>query len=110
MRLRAARTWKALAIAALAASVLTARGQQTSPTDALVNKLVQKGILTDGEAKELLAETAQTNPPVSSKWILSDAIKSVNLYGDIRFRYEYRGADNALGSGHRRRPLRVVGP
>ena len=30
---------------------------------------------------------------------MSDSIKSIGLYGDVRFRYEYRSADNAPGSG-----------
>lgn len=68
--------------------------------DALINKLVQKGVLTEKEGKELLAEGAQTNTPaVDSKWKISNAIKSIGLYGDLRFRYEYRGAENAKGTG-----------
>jgi hypothetical protein len=30
---------------------------------------------------------------------LSDSIKSIGLYGDVRIRYEYRAADNVPGSG-----------
>jgi hypothetical protein len=77
---------------------------QTS--DPALNALVKKGFLTEQEAKAALAE-AQTNLPSASeeklpsasKWRLSDSIKSIGLYGDVRFRYEYRGADNAPGSG-----------
>jgi len=68
--------------------------------DALINKLVQKGVLTEKEGKELLAEGAQTNSPATpSKFKISDAIKSMNLYGDLRLRYESRSADNAKGTG-----------
>lgn len=87
------------------ASVAAALGWAFTPSasaqsaDALINKLVQKGILTDAEAKSLLSETTQTNLPPSSKWKISDAIKGVQLFGDVRFRYEYRGADNAPGTG-----------
>ncbi len=67
---------------------------------ALIDKLVQKGILTEKEAKELLSETTQTNnPPSGSKWRIDKAIKSIGLYGNLRMRYEYRGAENAPGSG-----------
>jgi len=77
---------------------------QTS--DPALNALVKKGFLTEQEAKTALAE-AQTNLvnaseeklPSASKWRINDAIKSIGLYGDVRFRYEYRGADNAPGSG-----------
>ncbi len=92
------RTCQLLVIAALASALTIARGQ-TPSADALINKLVQKGILTDQEAKDLMSETAPTNPPAAPKWNLSKTIKSIGLYGDLRFRYEYRGADNPAGSG-----------
>jgi hypothetical protein len=78
------------------AGVVAANGQSA---DALINKLVQKGILSDKEAKELIAESTPTNPPSASKWRINDAIKNIQLFGDIRLRYEYRGAENAPGSG-----------
>ena len=87
-----------MSIAALGIALLTAAGQ-TPSAESLVNKLVQKGILTEAEAKELLSEGTSTNAPAASKWKLSDSIKSIGLYGDVRFRYEYRSADNAPGSG-----------
>lgn len=87
-----------LTLAALAAALITANGQ-TQPAESLVNKLVQKGILTESEAKELLSESTHTNAPPASKWKISDAIKSIGLYGDVRVRYEHRSADNAPGSG-----------
>src|SRR5512139_3642190 len=68
-------------------------------TEALMNKLVQKGILTEKEAKELVAQNTQTNLASAGKWKISDAIKGINLFGDVRFRYEYRDALNAAGSG-----------
>ncbi|MGO9586330.1 MAG: putative porin [Limisphaerales bacterium] len=62
--------------------------------------LIEKGILTVDEAKKIEAETAAretnavNNPPIS-KWKISDSIKSLQLFGDLRLRYEYRGTDNA---------------
>jgi Putative porin len=85
-----------LAITALASTVLSASAQ-TPPAEALINKLVAKGVLTDSEAKELLTDTTTTNQVSASKWKMSDSIKSIGLYGDVRLRYEYRGADNAPG-------------
>lgn len=78
------------------AGALTASAQSA---DALINKLVEKGILSEKEAKELVAESAPTNAPSGSKWKINDAIKNIQLFGDVRFRYEYRGAENAPGSG-----------
>ena len=98
MSIKRARTRATAALAALAAALITANGQ-TQPAESLVNKLVQKGILTESEAKELLSESTHTNAPPPSKWKISDSIKSIGLYGDVRFRYEHRSADNAPGSG-----------
>ena len=93
-------TCKLLTLAAVTAGICalptTASAQSA---DALINKLVQKGILTEKEAKDIMADTIQTNQVSSSKWKISDAIKSIQLYGDVRFRYEYRAADNAPGTG-----------
>jgi Putative porin len=90
-------TYSTLAIAALALTVLSASAQ-TPPAEALINKLVAKGVLTDSEAKELLSEGVQTNQASASKWKLSDTIKSIGLYGDVRLRYEYRGVENVPGA------------
>ncbi|HWI57358.1 MAG TPA: putative porin [Bacillota bacterium] len=88
-----------LALITALASVAWAAQAQTSSADALINKLVEKGILTEKEAKDLAAETIQTNQVSASKWKINDAIKQIGIYGDVRFRYEYRSADNAPGSG-----------
>ncbi|MGA2867100.1 MAG: putative porin [Verrucomicrobiota bacterium] len=78
--------------------------------DALVNKLVEKGILTDKEAKGLITEASQTNHLAgASKWKINDAIKNINLYGDVRFRYEYRSAENpAPGNAYYRERFRYA--
>ena len=67
--------------------------------DPLLNLLLQKGILTEDEAKKVQAEfdAGRTNalqmPPPESKWKINKAIKSIELFGDLRVRYEYRQAD-----------------
>ncbi|MEI6395698.1 MAG: putative porin, partial [Verrucomicrobiota bacterium] len=96
--MKTTRTCKILGVISLVSTALCANAQ-TPPAEALINKLVQKGILTDNEAKELMSEASQTNQVSASKWKLSDSIKSIGLYGDIRLRYEYRSAANAPGSG-----------
>ncbi len=83
-------------MAGLMACAATAAAQSA---DALVNKLVDKGILTQAEAEQLKAEATETNAPPKSKWKISEAIKEIGIFGDVRLRYEYRGADNAPGSG-----------
>lgn len=67
--------------------------------DALINKLIEKGILTEKEAQDIKKEAGQTSLVSASKWRINDAIKSIGLFGDLRFRYEYRGAENVAGSG-----------
>ena len=91
---------------ALVAGLQIGADARAQTTDPALNALVKKGFLTEQEAKDALAD-AQTNLPSASqeklisasKWKLSDSIKSIGLYGDVRFRYEYRGADNPPGSG-----------
>jgi hypothetical protein len=71
----------------------------STQADALVHKLVQKGILTEKEGQDILAETITNMPNIASlssasKWKLNNAIKNIELFGDVRLRYEYRGAAN----------------
>jgi hypothetical protein len=93
-----------LFVGAMALMVLTSQIHAQSMDDVLINKLEQKGILTVEEAKELRMESAaeQTNLvneiPALDKFKMADSIKSMQLYGDLRFRYEYRGVDNAPGA------------
>jgi Putative porin len=63
------------------------------PSDPLLNLLIKKGYVTLEEAQQLRAESEaiQTNnAPSFSKWKIGDGIKSVELFGDIRLRYESR--------------------
>ena len=98
-RIKTKRNPRATWTAALALSACLPQVQaQTS--DALINKLVQKGVLTDQEAKDLVNESSPTNNLAgASKWRINNAIKTIGLFGDVRLRYEYRGAANAAGSG-----------
>jgi hypothetical protein len=87
------------------------RGQCADSSDAahdsgdavhdLLNLLIEKGVFTQEEAQRIGAEAQarRTNaPPASeSKWKISDAIKNVELFGDIRFRYEHRQANDPSG-------------
>ena len=105
---------KAAAISAGILGILTLNAQtqaQTTPAspppasseNPLVETLIEKGILTADEAKKIEAETAarqtnaMSNMPIS-RWKMSDSIKSMQLFGDLRLRYEYRGVDNVPGA------------
>ena len=75
-----------------------------APSDnPLLDTLIQKGVLTEAEARRIEAETAarQTNAGCqlpATKWKIADAIKTIQLFGDLRLRYEYRGVDNVPGA------------
>jgi hypothetical protein len=73
--------------------------------DPLVDLLIQKGILTQDEAGRVEAEaqslrTNQTQmPPMpASVWKISQPIKSIELFGDLRTRYEDRSASDSHGN------------
>jgi len=91
------KTYQTLGLTAFTtlAAAVQAHGQSA---EALINKLIQKGVLTEKEGQELMTET-DTNLVSASKWRLNEAFKNITLFGDVRFRYEYRGADNAPKSG-----------
>jgi hypothetical protein len=64
--------------------------------------LIKKGVLNTDEAKDIEAEsdaeTNSVNPARQSVWQIPSSIKSIQLFGDMRFRYEYRGVDNLPGA------------
>lgn len=77
----------------------TATAFGAEPSDPILDLLLQKGIVTEGEVQKARADTERirTNnltemPPVDSKWKLSKAIKNIELFGDLRLRYEHREA------------------
>ncbi len=86
-----------LAGTAVFLALATAAKAQVS-ADALLDKLVAKGILKPDEAAELKNEAA-TNNAKGTSFKLSGAIKSVEVYGDVRMRYEYRGAELGTEAG-----------
>src|SRR5882762_5257873 len=59
---------------------------------ALLDLLVRKKIITDQDAEEVRAElTKEAAATSGGKWKLSTPITELELYGDARVRYEYRG-------------------
>jgi Putative porin len=76
---------------------LAAPAKAQVSADAILDRLVAKGILKQDEAEELKKEALTNNAEAANmaeaqKFKLSKVIKSVELYGDLRFRYEYRAA------------------
>ena len=76
----------------------------SNTTDPLLDLFIKKGFVTQKEAEQVEAEAEfnRTNqlanavlPP--SKWKISEGIKGVELFGDIRLRYEDRSAEDPAG-------------
>jgi hypothetical protein len=82
-----------LAAASFIFGGVTARAQDAG---ALLDLLVRKKIITDQEAEEVRAElTKEAATTSAGKWKLSTPITELELYGDARLRYEYRGGRTA---------------
>src|SRR4030095_2399312 len=63
---------------------------------ALLDLLVRKKVITDQEAEEVRSELSKEAAATSAgKWKLSTPINEIELYGDARMRYEYRGGRTA---------------
>src|SRR5580698_9936890 len=65
--------------------------------DAILDKLVAKGILTQEEAEQLKKESLTNTPAANnnyeaSKFKMSKVFKDAELFGDLRFRFESRSA------------------
>ena len=77
-------------------------GSCAEASDPILDLLLQKGIVTDGEVQKARAdaERIRTNlmemPPIESKWKIGKAIKNIELFGDLRLRYEHRQASTPV--------------
>ena len=80
-----------LAAAALCVALggTVARAQDAG---ALLDLMVKKRLITDQEAEEVRTELVKESASTAAgKWKLSTPITELELYGDVRLRYEYRG-------------------
>ena len=82
-------------VASLAATIsLAAQPLRAQDAGALLDLLVKKKLITDQEAEEvrgeLVKESAQTS---AGKWKLSTPLTELELYGDVRLRYNYVGGE-----------------
>jgi hypothetical protein len=86
---------KVIALATLG-SLLVATNIHAQSADALVNKLVEKGILTQSEAANLRAEaTNDVNRSATEKVGVAAWVKKAKFGGDFRGRYDGAFQDNA---------------
>jgi hypothetical protein len=74
------------------------------PSDPILNLLVEKGMITEDEAvkTQAQADALRTNMAAqyaeeNSKWKISKNIKDMELFGDLRLRYEDRDATDPGG-------------
>jgi hypothetical protein len=68
---------------------IAARAQDAG---ALLDLLVKKRVISDQEAEEVRSELSkEAASTAAGKWKLSTPINEIELYGDVRLRYEYRG-------------------
>ncbi len=72
--------------------------------DPLLDLFIKKGFVTQAEAEKVKAEADynRTNGlagslSAPSKWKISDGVKNMELFGDIRLRYEMREAEDPKG-------------
>jgi Putative porin len=88
---------KKLTFAAVAfCFVFTGIAAKAQESGALLDLLVRKKVITDQEAEELRGELAKEYASTAAgKWKLSTPINEIELYGDARLRYEYRGGRTA---------------
>src|SRR5882672_9014303 len=94
-------TWKkaGLVCAASVCLALTAAGQSA---DALIDKLVEKGILTVKEANELREEADKNfSQAYSVKSGMSDWVSALKFNGDFRARFDTVFTDATAVSGGR---------
>jgi len=72
---------------------------------ALLDLLVRKKLITDQEAEEVRAElTKEAATTSGGKWKLSSPITEIELYGDVRLRYQYNGGQTGDNSPLARPP------
>jgi hypothetical protein len=75
-----------------------------SPSDPVLGLLLEKGMITEQEAAKVQAQAdAMRTNEISelreseSQWKISKAVKSMELFGDVRLRYENRTAKDPNG-------------
>jgi hypothetical protein len=90
-------------VAVIGTAFAASPGFGADNSDPLLDLLLKKGLITEEEAGKVKteADALRTNaavmPSGESKWKLSDTIKSVELFGDLRLRFEDREVHDPAG-------------
>ncbi len=89
-------------IVVLLAIFVSAQAMCEGTNDPLIDLLLKKGVISQDEAAQVEAEAValRTNEAAAitpSKWKISAGIKNVELFGDLRVRYEGRSATDPNG-------------
>ena len=85
---------KRIAPAALAIAAIGAATANAQDSAALIDALVNKGVLTDREAADIRTNLNKDLADSSAAKIkLSNSITELKLYGDLRLRYQYDNRD-----------------
>jgi hypothetical protein len=92
------------ATAIIIGATISGRPATSDTSEPILDLLVEKGIVTQKEAEKIRAE-AEANKTnalanaalMESKWKISNGIKQVELFGDVRVRYEGRTAEDPTG-------------
>src|SRR5438445_7272642 len=85
-------TKKIALIAVIGSFLVPSMSMFAQDAGALLDLLVKKRLISDQEAEEVRAElTKEAATTSGGKWKLSSPITELELYGDVRVRYEYRG-------------------
>src|SRR5437016_7730900 len=85
-------TKKFVLIAVIVSFLVPPMSMFAQDAGALLDLLVRKKLISDQEAEEVRSElTKQVSETSGGKWKLSSPITELELYGDVRVRYEYRG-------------------
>lgn len=86
-------------IAVIAGFLVPSMSMFAQDAGALLDLLVKKKLITDQEAEEVRAElTKQVSETSGGKWKLSTPITEIEIYGDIRLRYQYNGGQTTDNS------------
>jgi hypothetical protein len=87
---------KKLTLIAAAASLLLSGVARAQDNGALLDLLVRKGVINDQEAEEVRAELTKSAPRLRREnGNYRRPSRRLELYGDARVRYEYRGGRTA---------------
>ncbi|HLP76158.1 MAG TPA: putative porin, partial [Candidatus Paceibacterota bacterium] len=86
-----------------AAGLGAARAASDPALDQYIDLFIKKGFVTQEEVEKVKAESeslrskSETASASGSKWKISAPIKNVELFGDVRLRFEDRGAEDQFG-------------